>query len=178
MRVLIDVDGVVAGLLAHLWDNMETDIKIADLRSWHIIRDLPERESQKILELFKQREFWRTLPVMPGAKEGIQKIRDAGHDIVWLTAPYTPCYGWASERFEWLGRNFDAHYHDICIAHRKGCISGDVLIDDKPENVREWQQMNPSGRVFLYAHAFNVSEPFARMTWDSMPEFLTKPSRG
>jgi 5'(3')-deoxyribonucleotidase len=113
-------------------------------------------------------EFWKTLPVKPGAKEAIQSLRDAGHDILWVTSPYPPCYGWASERMAWLARNFDVHPHDVCITHRKGCVTGDIFIDDKPENIAEWQEMNPRGRAFIYAHAFNASETFPRITWDTM----------
>lgn len=168
MRVLIDVDGVVADLLGHLWARMDTLIRIEDLKSWHIISDLPEHESKQILHWFHDMEFWRTLPVMDGAREGVQYLRESGYDVAWVTAPYPSCKGWADARYEWLQKNMNASYKDICLMPRKGLSQGDIFIDDKPENVREWQQANPKGKAFLYSHPFNQYEALPRFTWGTM----------
>lgn len=55
-----------------------------------------------------------------------------------MTAPLLHCPTWESERREWLRCHFGFKARDVIFTARKDLVHGDVLIDDKPEHVKEW----------------------------------------
>lgn len=156
-RFLFDVDGVCAQFIEPLIEQTQiTSFTAATLPQWHLDPLLTEAEKEKVEALLRQRYFWDSLPVMPGAQDAIQNLRGDGHEIVFVTSSWPSCSEWASARIAWLQRRFSAHRNDVVITSRKSIISGDVFIDDKESHVLNWAATpGAEHTAFLFKAPYN-----------------------
>lgn len=94
-----------------------------------------------------QGRFYRTLPLMPRVDELValaRQYRDQlGWNLLFLTAvpknddmpwAYSDKVLWAQEHFPDIPVHFGPHSWD----KQKHCKSGDILVDDRASNCREW----------------------------------------
>jgi len=199
MRVLVDVDGVVAecaGLMLReinerfrtVWTNTAEPFR----QNWVQYKDIkyfdcftnPERgiftkgECKFAVENFARSSFAYDMPVLNGSVQSISKLREAGHDVVFVTAQWGESIDWTHSRVRWLEQHFDAKLRDIIFAHRKELVLGDVLIDDRVETCIKYAQMHPSAQVYMYKQPWNVNavelpDNVMRFTWDHVG-MLTK----
>jgi 5'(3')-deoxyribonucleotidase len=167
---ILDCDEVLAGFRQHLFDVVGTKLKSKDIPEWDLWDHLGPHK-QAALDLCKDPVFWLTLPVLPGAEEGVQAIRAAGYDITIATSGWATCTTWADCRYEWLRKNFDIHRDDVLIGDKKYKIHGDVFQDDKPSHVTKWSEAHPEGIAFLHAADVNqeAGPEFFRAEW---PEII------
>jgi 5'(3')-deoxyribonucleotidase len=111
--------------------------------------------------------FYRHLAVCPGADVLVNNVwqmaKAAGYDVKFLTAiprandvPY--CFQdkveWAKENFPdipvWFGPySHDKHHH---------CQPGDILIDDRDDNIRDWNSAGGQGILFRGDVAAAISQ--------------------
>ena len=155
-RAIVDVDGVVADFLGHVlggvgYEQGRETIKDYDLRSAFTLA-----QQEKMDQLLADPGFWVTLPVMPGALEGIDEIRAAGHEILWATSPWLPCREWESIRRAWLKRHFDVEPDEIVVTFQKHILTADFFIDDRPDSVVAWQRAHSHGIAFLFDAPYNA----------------------
>lgn len=87
---------------------------------------------------------------MFGAEDGVEAIREAGHEIYWVTTPWSPCKEWGQVRRDWLKRHFQVDPKDVVITGSKFLIDGDVFIDDRIDNVLQWREHHPEGKGLLH----------------------------
>jgi 5'(3')-deoxyribonucleotidase len=147
-------------------DASGTDKSPEDFKSWDVLDELTKEQKKEALLAMSTEEFWRGLPVMDGAKKGVRHLRNFGHQIVWVTSPWESCSGWERARRAWIREHFGDD--DIVITSSKGHVQGDVFIDDKPKNVREWRKSNPRGRALLFSAPHNLDEDLTHFTWDDV----------
>lgn len=160
MRILVDVDGVQANLttpflniLHRYWDVTKTE---ADWVDWCPVKagicDIQE-QADAIFRMIGHHVH--AFADLPGSRAGVQSLRDAGHQVIALTAPiHTP--EWLYGRATWLKmRGFTDR--TIVFTRDKSLIPGDVLIEDNPEYAREWAAAHPRGAVLLYDQPWNRS---------------------
>jgi 5'(3')-deoxyribonucleotidase len=141
----LDMDGVVADwetAARRFMDNRQ----VPDINGrwpdgeWHKIRD--------------NRHFYRDLPMMPGAEELItlaRQFRDqGGWRLCMLTAiphnndmpdVYHDKIDWMRERWPEIRVHFGPYSHDKQVH----CQPGDILVDDRPSNIAEWQAQGGIG---------------------------------
>lgn len=190
--VIVDVDGVVAAFVPALLDQLsvyfEQPFREADIRVWDFIGEqLPADQRKAALRIMNEPSFWLGLPVIPGAREGVDALIAEGHHIVWATSPYYGCPSWITARLQWLkrefghaieaeGQNFEFHFSTF--KHR---IKADVIIDDKPVTIDRWAQ-NHSGLALRYSYPFNKDMPFVYrgcrpFTWANI-DYLLEELRG
>lgn len=160
MRYLIDCDGVLADFSAHVIECSGSTLTPAEVTQWDIFSLIGERGGEqlkkKTLLMMDDPEFWRTLPLMDGAAEGVARIKEEGHDIYWVTSPWGTCSGWDVARRAWLKANFEWSSTDhVVITSAKYVCLGDVFIDDHIKNVEKWAQWHPSGRALLMKAPYN-----------------------
>lgn len=144
LTFLVDVDDVVADLVPY-WVHMlerETGCPPVNLKD-------PKWDTWSLTNLIDpvyHEDLWRILDtrgllykdVVPieGADEGIDRIRTAGHRVVFVTS--ATC-GHAGEKLEWLVQHgfLDSvkYQKDYVECADKSLIRGDVLIDDRPDNL-------------------------------------------
>lgn len=173
--ILLDVDGVVADFVAGVESIIGRKFTQEEKRKWDVLQFLKPEEREEVYAELAQPDFWRNLPVVDGALEGVRYLDRLGYDITWVTAPWASCESWESARRDWLDEKFamSAKGHHYIPTASKEKVVGDILIDDKPQNIREWKEANPDKKAFLFDTPFNQDYDGApRFTWSKVREVL------
>lgn len=119
--------------------------------------------------------FWESLEPVPGAKEGVARLREDGHEVVVVTSPWEACRGWEYIRRGALARHFQVGARDVVVTDRKELVTGDAFLDDKPEHVRAWMKRHPQGTARLFAMHHNEAahmEGLPSTRWEYTGELL------
>jgi 5'(3')-deoxyribonucleotidase len=183
-RLLIDCDGVLAsftdGFLAIANRIAGTHYAHDDVDAWNL-DELPgvAEHSDEIWAEVGEPGFARNLVVYPGAQAGVAALSRLGEVRV-VTAPlwmnnedekrgpfqqigsrleslYGKTFCW--DRMKWLQEHFQIPRKHIIFAYDKSGEDGDVLIDDKVENIQNWIDRHGSrkGRAaILWAQKYNA----------------------
>jgi 5'(3')-deoxyribonucleotidase len=152
---LVDVCDVVADLHNAVLE--ETKVVIPSvINDWDIFNMVSTEDTEKIKKLFANQEFWRNLPLVAGAQEGIEKIRSKGFHVQWVTSPWYSCKDWENIRRAWLHQHFKSEEHDMTATSRKYMVEGAFLIDDRPKHIQQWAALRPSKTAYLFETKFNT----------------------
>ncbi len=88
--------------------------------------------------------------MVTGARIGLQALHDAGHKLVIVT---TRPANAVSDTLDWVSLYFKGipldGLHILSQGESKASVTGDLLIDDKPENVSEWAQVVPRQAILF-----------------------------
>lgn len=147
MKILVDMDGVIADLLPRwleLINKVESpasragDYKIADITSWntHECVNLPADVCYGMLTP----ELFASLDPLPGAIETLQAWRRCGHEVRICTAP-SAHPGSGGAKVEWVRKHLGWTEKDMFLCHSKDWIKADMLIDDGPHNLASYRAM-------------------------------------
>ena len=166
MKALLDVDGVVADFSSSILQAVGSKLSPQDHQQWDVMEFLTPDEKSRAREALSDIDFWLNLPLKDMAKQGVEKLRDLGFQIVWVTSPWTSCLGWDTARRSWLSRNFGDD--PVVITADKEHVDGDVFIDDKVENVEKWSRAHPDKRAFLFDAPYNRDSDLPRVSWDTI----------
>lgn len=98
--------------------------------------------------------FFLDLPLMPGAKEMWNVVPPHQRRI--LTAVAKKIDACDNQKRQWLKKHFDIEGEPvICVKGRenkhKYCWPGDILIDDRAENIADWIKAGGVGILYLSA---------------------------
>lgn len=168
-KILIDVDGVVADFTNTLLDELQ--VKNPAPTKWNFIKELDTETKEEAEAILEDEEFWGGLPLIDGAKKAVRLLKAYGHDIVWVTAPWTSCARWEEARRFWISEHFGDD--EVIVASDKSDVPGDIFIDDKPDNVRAWQKANPNKKAFIYDQPYNRDYHGAqRFDWSKVGNLL------
>lgn len=148
MRILLDQDEVLAKWVDRIveWYNEDrgTFYTAEDIKGYTVEEYLPYSKDF-IRSCCRYPELYRDLEPVDGAIEGVKELQALGHDVLIVSA-VPKCAGFAYHgKLEWLRRNmpfFDLR--NFIAAHRKDLVRGDVLLDDRPENLRAFKEMGCS----------------------------------
>ena len=93
---------------------------------------------------------YRTLEVMPGAKEALMKLNEDFDIFIASTPPWARPDMWGAKR-EWLEEHFPWLTRKLILTHRKDLLIGDILIDDsrwrgQPDFQGDWLWFGTSQR--------------------------------
>jgi 5'-nucleotidase len=173
--LLIDMDGVIAqwypGLLSKYQEKFPDRpvVEPKDVTQFYVEGLYPEEHREDILATARERGFYLSLPVMPGAQAALKDIEDNCLDFInpfICTAPELEfedlmCH---SEKAQYLREHFgDFWVKQAIITKDKTVVRGDALIDDKP-NIKG--SMDPLWGQIVYAQPYNDGE----FTWEDWPE--------
>jgi 5'(3')-deoxyribonucleotidase len=137
----LDMDGVVADWEAAASTFLRRPMRNPDSLTHY--RNTPE-EWDKIKT---QSRFYRTLPLMPRVDELVhlaRQYRDTlGWELLFLTAvPAKDDVHWAFyDKVMWAQDHFPdipVHFGPHSYEKRNHCTSGDILVDDRPDNCAQW----------------------------------------
>lgn len=171
MDILIDVDGVVADFVGGLLDAINSSLKATDITVYWMFELLSPEERKQATSIMSEPSFWRCLRPIDRAIEGVEKLREAGHSILWATHPWSCCRGWCDARRDWLYQHFAADDDEILFGSAKYRIAGDVLIDDNPKFIKSWQIAYDKGCALLYSQPYNRSFHWPenrQFTWEKL----------
>ena len=159
MRILLDVDGILANCV-------ESALSVLNRQTGrnHTSADISTFEFSCIASAAEETAMWAAFSETPGLVLGIpeyawnvdaaNKMRALGHQVCAVTTPRWDCPRWCYERAQWL-RDRGFLHSEIVFTSDKSRIVGDVLVDDRFENVRDWQASHPHGRSILLDQPWN-----------------------
>mgnify|MGYP000913997723 CR=1 FL=1 len=133
---------------------------------------LTSKEDRAVSALVKRKGFCYTLPVIPGAKEGVEKLRRVA-EIHIVTSPWYGPY-WESERFASLKDHFGFGRKEVIQTSEKHIIDGDIIIDDKMTTLKRWLDRRPHKVAVLWDSLHNRLDHDPRIQrhsdWDQLIE--------
>jgi 5'(3')-deoxyribonucleotidase len=160
-RVGVDVDGVLADLLAPLFQHLNTMLGTAyaadHMKDWDITELIPPARRDEFWNTFGQEvRVHDALKPLPGAIEGMRFLAEHA-DVYVVTAYLRSAPTWVHDRDRWLSEHFGVSDKKIVHTHAKYVFSGAMLVDDKPQTVLRWQEENPNGLGVLWAQPYNAA---------------------
>lgn len=172
MRILIDMDGVIAdferGFLKQ-WQTLHADksfVRLEDRKTFYIIDDYPSEAQHIVSGICQSSGFFRTLEPMTGAVEALAEMRQMGHSVFICTSPLSAYKNCVLEKFEWVEQHLGADWvKQIVMTKDKTIVTADVLIDDKPtiEGAAK-----PDWEHIIYDQPYNKTETTRkRLTWQN-----------
>ena len=176
--LLIDADGVMcdfAGAYISVLNRFaRTNFTVEDVTEWSFfdspkLKDLlefiPNIKDWMEHYITQTRGFGLSLDPLPGARDGVRALRDAGNKVYCVTSPWHSSEHWHHERVTWLQIYMDFKPKDIIFASDKSVVAGHVLVDDKPENLATWKH----GRGVLWDQPWNRRSELTRTkAWDEV----------
>lgn len=141
----VDLDGVCADFyrrmreIAAEWfetsvEQLPEDVSYG-LKEWGV-REPKQYESLHRYALH-QRELFKTMPMIPGARKYLRKLSDEGYHIRIITHRLFIHYSHASaveQTVAWLDGN-GIPYWDLCFMKEKSEVGADIYVEDSPANV-------------------------------------------
>lgn len=155
--VLIDCDGVVADFVGTCLDYAKS-VGVEPLSPEQIKMDIKKYDLWKQADLGNavlREGFCYNIKLIEGAQEFVQAIRDMDIPIMFVTSPYEGSKHWHYERYQWLKTHFNINRKEIMFATEKRYVGGITLIDDKADNVLNWQRYNAPRFGILIAQPWN-----------------------
>ncbi len=139
MKILLDFDEVINTMVSHWVNTLNcvygTSVDFEDVNEWDMRKAFPTLTEDEIYNPLHLQAFWNGVEIMPGAKEGIQKLLSEGHEVYIVTSAHPDTIKWKAK---WLQRELpEIPWSHVIVANNKSLIKGDILVDDGPHNLYE-----------------------------------------
>lgn len=154
--VAIDVDGVLADFKQSFIDWFNLKITPNDVTNWDIFTYLDSSDREKAKLELSYPDFWRDMKAYPYARDFIDVFRKKDVNVVIITSPWRSCPTWDEVRRQWINKNVGKF--PVITAEDKRYTHVDALIDDKPENIIDFNSYNKETSAFGYL----VDRPYNR----------------
>lgn len=181
MRILMDMDGPMAAFDDHFFDRVaeqgyELDIPGADGQVHRYATDhvVSSRERKHARRMTEQPGWFRNLPRTPGARRGMERLVEAGHDVWICTKPMRDNPTCRDEKAQWVEYHYGSDWvRRLIITPDKSMVVGDVLVDDAP--YIEWLD-RAIWKPAIFPRPWNGAgskwEGLPRWGWDDPVELL------
>lgn len=146
----VDLDGVCADFYSRMREVAAEwfETKIDDLPT-EVTYGLPEwgianSEQYQSLHRFAvtQRDLFRTVPMIPGARKVLRRLSNEGYRIRIITHRLFIQYFHevaVRQTIEWLDKN-GIPYWDLCFMKEKDQVGADIYVEDSPGNIEALRQ--------------------------------------
>ena len=185
MLILVDVDDTTLDLhgewITNRYNRDYNDNLIrSSVKTWNVDYYVKPECGKKIYDYLKQNNLYSNVKPIDYAVWGIQRLRDLGHRIVFVTAYFN------EQKVECLHNNGllkeypynDGRWNtatDVIMANDKSLIKGDILIDDRYENVEKFG----SGIIFSQPWNESCGNKFPRLGgWIDIVNYFEERSIG
>jgi 5'(3')-deoxyribonucleotidase len=156
--IFLDMDGVVAD-----FDKFAEELLGREIGWGDTTQDLTAEEWVKLASIDR---LYYQLPLMPDATKLVAYVKSLStrFHIGFLTAipRRTTIPSARADKQAWVDKYFPGMRMDIGpFSHdkHKWCSPGDILVDDRPSNIREW---NAAGGIAIY-HTGDVNATIKRL---------------
>jgi 5'(3')-deoxyribonucleotidase len=182
VELLLDVDGVFANFIDRAFDVVEKfygkRYAVHEMKAWDLFEMFPRepKKEKKCYEEFKKKGFCMSLDVYPGSHDAVKKLHEKTPHVYFATSPINGPH-WAYERAQWLKKQFNVPTSRVINTSAKWQLIGDVLLDDRPDNLYQWLLRHPYGQGILWGQPYNESAPahprVKRVTtWDEVYQIV------
>lgn len=158
----LDVDGVVADFLtpalAIIQRLLGRTVERHDVVDWHVDRMLHRDQRPAFWEEIGTLDFCRAILPYRGVEEHVARL-DGVVDLRFVTSYMPSNLHWVQQRDLWIERHFNLPRERIVYCADKSCFGGEMLVDDRPENLVEWS-MRWTGIPVLWRHPYNRDHRF------------------
>ena len=138
MTILVDMDDTMEQQLA-AWvrdanEAYGTHVRYEDITDWDVSKAFPGLTREQVYAIPMRPGFWLGVEPIPGAREALERLTAAGHEVLVVTA--TP-FASVPEKIEgFLFKHFPfLTWDQVIITGKKQRVRGDVLIDDGVHNL-------------------------------------------
>ncbi|MFH0841137.1 MAG: 5'(3')-deoxyribonucleotidase [Bacteroidota bacterium] len=168
-RILVDMDGVLADVYARLFEMHEKETGIK-LTAEMIAGKLEEEAFPSQRKWVSEPGFFRTLPVMDGSREAMEKLNKE-YDIV-VVSLATEFPNSLTDKIMWLNDYFPfISWKQIVFCGDKSLIKADILIDDHPKNLDGFP-----GKTYIFTQPLNIPVKNSRHrrvnSWNEIEKLL------
>ncbi len=153
---MLDADGVVVDFTTPALDFLASVGKpkrYDQVLRWDIFEGDSELEDDFKEAIASKPGFCYGLKPLPGAIEFFRAARDK-YELAIVTTPYDVPY-WYNERKDWLVDVLGVARSAITFTHHKQFIEGDVLVEDKIENILKWHERYPEHLAVVMDQPWN-----------------------
>jgi 5'-nucleotidase len=156
MRILIDMDDVIADALERFLEWYERDFGVrysrADLQGTKLHLVVPEDHRGIVKQYPHQKRFFKDLPLIEHSQEVVEELNNR-FDVYIASAAMEFPYS-LQDKNEWLDQHFPfIHWKRRILCGDKSVLKGDVLIDDHDFNLSVFD-----GRAIMFTASHNVNE--------------------
>jgi 5'(3')-deoxyribonucleotidase len=179
----IDLDGVCADFYGYMREIAAEwfETKVEDLPT-EVSYGLPEwgvtgEEQYSSLHRFAvtQRDLFRAVPMLPGARKVLRRLSNEGYRIRIITNRLFIQYFHevaVRQTIEWLDKN-GIPYWDLCFMKEKDQVGADIYVEDSPSHVK---RLRAAGHyVICFGNSTNrdIAAPKAN-TWEEVYKRIKK----
>ncbi len=127
------------------------DLTMERVTEWDTHKFVKPECGLKVYDILERPGFFRSLPPLDGALDGIRALEAHGHSVTICTAPSGPQS--AAEKIQWVQEHLGWDHRRMILTHNKSWIEADILIDDGPSNLRKWVPRRPALAIgYPYNH--------------------------
>lgn len=175
--ILVDMDSVLtdfeSGFLKKWREKFPERMYIpVDARRMSSLQDeYPQEFRADIRDIIRSKNFFKDLPLMPGATEALNYMIEGGYDVRICTRIPRSFEHCIPEKFAWILSYFgDEFTQRVIMTKDKTMIRGNILIDDMPNIIGvctpEWEHI-------LYDQPYNKDiKGKKRITWKDYKHIL------
>lgn len=149
--LLIDFDGVIVDLTGHILnrinDKFNTKYKNSDISVWEFHKHgspvfKKDEHRQMAEDLFVEQGLTSELPFVDGSLAALEALQKSEkYSIIFVSVPYDLSPTWCYDRTKWFKKSFLKDIsRELIYTASKHLIRGDILIDDKPSNIVNWNK--------------------------------------
>lgn len=169
MNILVDIDDTINNL-AHVWLNFYNDdykdkLQYDELTDWDWAKIVKPECGKNIYSYLHDRDLYTLLSPVRNSLSVIKYLKSKGHRVTYITAR-----DYLNNKFDWLKTyEFIDDISDFVIAYDKSLIRGEYIIDDKYENV-----INFDGIGILMNQPWNAKYRFGNRAsnWNEVKEYF------
>lgn len=169
---LVDLDNVIADQTAGFYAILAKEYPRIPLPARDALKEFDfdwnfEYDDRKMIKSLRLRKgFFRGLPIIEGAKEGLARLREKSDHVRIVTAPTWEWQHCVEEKYEWVEEHLGREWSEkIILTRDKTFVKGNILIDDSPAVSGIWAQ---EWRHILYDQPYNRTVDMPRVTWSTI----------